>query len=93
MCPPQGLIPLMAMLQANKQKVRLVMDYWELNKYVDAHTANADVCTQKLREWRQKESNVTVLDLRRAYLQVHIDKSLCPFQTVKIKGQSYLDSG
>ena len=46
--PRKGLIPLMAMLQANKQKVHPVMDYWELNKYVDTHTANVDVCAQKL---------------------------------------------
>ena len=89
MWAPKGLIPLMAVLQANKQKVRLVMDYWELNKYVDAHTANADICVQKLREWWQKGSNVALLDLCRAYLQVHIDKSLWPFQTVRIKGQRY----
>ena len=44
------MIPLMAVLQANKQKVCPVMDYQELDKYVDAHTANADVCAQKLRE-------------------------------------------
>ena len=87
--PPKGLIPLMAVLQANKQKIFPVMDYQVLNKHVDAHTANADVCVQKLREWRQKESNVAVLDLRQAYLQVHIDKSLWPFQTAKIKGQRY----
>ena len=65
------------------------MDYRELNKYVDAHTPNADVCAQKLRERRQKGSNVDILDLRQAYLQVHVDKSLGPFQTVKIKGQRY----
>ena len=35
------------------------------------------------------KNNVAVLDLRRAYLQVHVDKSLWPFQTVKIKGQRY----
>ena len=29
--PPRGLIPLMAIVQENKGKVRLVMDYWELN--------------------------------------------------------------
>ena len=81
--PPKGLIPLMAVLQAKKQKVRLVMDYRELNKYIDVHTANADVCVQKLREWRQKGSNVAVLDLCWAYLQVHVDKSLWPFQTVR----------
>ena len=65
---PNGLIPLMAVLQDNNQKVRPVMDYWELNRYVDAHTANADVCVQKLRGWRQKGTNAAVLDLRRAYL-------------------------
>ena len=48
--PPKGLIPLMAVVQ--KQKVRLVLDYRELNGFVDAFTANAEVCTQKLREWR-----------------------------------------
>ena len=86
---PKGLILLMAVLQANKQKVRPVMDYWELNKYVDAHTANVDVYEQKLREWRQKGSKVAVLDLCQANLQVHVDKSLWPFQTFKIKGQRY----
>ena len=48
----KGLILLMAVLQKNKQKVRPVMDYRELNEHVDAYTASADVCAQKLREWR-----------------------------------------
>ena len=87
--PSKGLIPLMAVLQANKQKVGPVMDYRELNKYVDAHTANVDVCVQILREWQQKGSNVSVLDLHWAYLQVHVDKLLWLFQIVKIKGQRY----
>ena len=30
-----------------------------------------------------------MMDLRQAYLQVHVDKSLWPFQRVKIKGQRY----
>jgi len=87
--PPKGLIPLMAVLQENKQKVRPVMDYRELNEHVDAFTASADVCAHKLRDWRQQGSDVSVLDLRRAYLQVHIEKSLWPFQTVEIKGKRY----
>ena len=82
--PPKGLIHLMAIRQENKQKVRPVIDYRELNKYV-----NAVVCSQKLTEWRQQGPNVAVQDLRRAYLQVHVDKSLWPFQTVEIKGQRY----
>lgn len=61
--PPKGLIPLMAVIQQNKEKVRPVLDYRELNEHVDAFTAHADVCAQKLREWRQAGSNVSVLDL------------------------------
>lgn len=45
------------------------MDYSKLNYHVGAFTANADVCTAKLREWRQHCVNVALLDLRRAYLQ------------------------
>ena len=48
--PPKGLVPLMAFEQ--KQKVCPVLDYQELNGFVDAFTANAEVCAQKLREWR-----------------------------------------
>ena len=68
--PSQGLIPLMAIVQEDKGKVRLVIDYRESNNFVDTYTANADVCAQKLQEWRQQGSNVVTLDLRRAYLQV-----------------------
>ena len=49
--PPKGLIPLMAVVQEQKQKVCPVLDYRELNSFVDAFTANAEVCAQKLREW------------------------------------------
>ena len=87
--PPKGLILLMAILQENKQKVRPVMDYRELNEHVNAYTANADVCAQTMREWRQQGPQAAIVDLCRAYLQIHIDKSLWPFQTVKIKGQRY----
>ena len=45
--PPKGLISLMAIMQ--KQKVRPVLDYWELNGFVDAFTANAEACAQKQR--------------------------------------------
>ena len=48
--PRKGLIPLMAVIQQNKQKVKL--DYRELNDHVDPFTACADICTEKLREWR-----------------------------------------
>ena len=85
--PPKALIPLMAVVQQNKSKVRPVLDFRELNGY--AYTAHADVCVQKLREWRKKGSNVSVLDLQRAYLQVRVHKSLWPYQTVIFEGKRY----
>ena len=87
--PPKGLIPLMAVAQHNKAKVRPVMDYRELNAHVDAFTANADVCANKLREWRQLGSNVCLLDLRKAYLQVRVSETMWPFQTVVFAGRRY----
>ena len=79
----------MAVVQQNKSKVHPVLDFRELNGYVDAYTAHADVCVQKLREWRKKGSNVSVLNLQRAYLQVRVHKSLWPYQTVIFEGKRY----
>ena len=87
--PPKGLILLMAVLQQNKIKVHPVMDYWKLNHHVDAFTANADICATKLHEWRQKSANVSLLNLRRAYLQIRVHETLWPYQTVKIDGKRY----
>ena len=65
------------------------MDYRELNQYVDTFTADADVCASKLRRWYQHGSNVCLLDLRRADLQVRFSESLWPFQTVMFAGKRY----
>ena len=48
--PPKGQIPLMAVVQEQKQKVCPVLDFRELDGFVDAFTANAEVCPQNLRE-------------------------------------------
>ena len=79
----------MAVIQQNKQKVRPVLDYRELNDHVDPFMACADICTEKLREWRQAGSNVSVLDLHKAYLQVRMHQSLWSYQTVLFKGRRY----
>lgn len=44
--PVRGTIPLMALKQQNKKKV---LDFRELNSHVDIHTAEADICVEKLR--------------------------------------------
>ena len=65
------------------------MDYRKLNQYVDTFTADADVCASKLRGWHQHGPNVSLLDLRRAYLPVRVSESLWPFQTVMFAGKRY----
>ena len=47
-------------------------------------TAHADICTEKLREWRRAGLNVSMLDLRKAYLQVHVHQSQWSYQTKTI---------
>ena len=87
-----GVIPLMAAKQPNKpRKVRPVMDYRELNGWVKSNPGvNSVVCQEKLRSWRRRSSNACLLDLRKAYLQVHVDQSLQRFQAVKFKGKLYV---
>ena len=90
---PMGLIPLIVVVQHIKGKVRPVMDYRELHEHVDAFTADANVCTAKLRECCQLEVNVALLDLQRAYLQVRVHESLWEYQTVLIKGRDITSRG
>ena len=78
----------MAVMQEQRQKVCPVLDYRELNGFVDAFTANAEVCVQKLREWQRQGVNVSLLDLQNAYPQIHDDKALWLFQTVIFRGST-----
>ena len=87
--PADKLMAVIQQSKPSKQKVRPVFDYRELNDHVDPFTARTEICTEKLREWRQAGSNVSVLDLRKAYLQVHVHQSLWSSQTVLFKGRRY----
>ena len=44
-----------------------MLNYRELNDHVDPFIARADICTEKFREWRRAGSNVSMLDLHKAY--------------------------
>ena len=87
-----GIIPLMAVEQPTKNKVRPVMDYRELNRYVESHTGDDEiaVCGEKLREWRKKGENLAIVDLKSAYLQVRVARELWDFQRVRFKGTEYV---
>jgi len=87
-----GVIPLMAVKQPNKQrKVRPVMDYRELNTHIISHPGlDTAVCQEKLRSWRGRSDQAYLLDLRKAYLQIHVSEQLQRFQVVKYKGKRYV---
>lgn len=86
----KGILSLMAVIQANKDKVRPVLDYRELNMYVESHPGvDVAVCTETLRKWRRLPGRLKLVDLKSAYLQIQVEKSLWPYQRVNFDGVLY----
>ncbi|GFO16630.1 Pol polyprotein [Plakobranchus ocellatus] len=87
----EGIVPLIAVEQVTKNKVRPVLDFRELNKFVECHTGGdvLDVCSDRLREWRQIDGDIEIVDLKSAYLQIHVAKELWKYQLVKFNGVVY----
>jgi ribonuclease HI len=85
-----GVLPLMAVVQETKNKVRPCLDYRELNKHVECHTGSeVAICDETLRKWRRLPGRLKLVDLKSAYLQIHVEESLWPYQQVRYKGKSY----
>ena len=86
-----GVIPLMAVEQHTKNKVRPVLDFREVNKSVSCHTGDdfMDVCNEKLREWRRVNGKGEIVDLKAAYLQIKVSQDLWQYQLVRYKGKVY----
>ena len=89
--PVKGVIPLLAVFQPAKDKVRPVMGYCELNNFVECHTGDdmAAVCGEKVRKWRQLQGELKVVNLKSAYLQIHISKDLWEYKIMRYKGVHY----
>lgn len=51
-------------------------------------SANSDVFAYSCK-WRRHGANVAVLDLNKAYLQLHVDEPLWSFQTVMMRDPQY----
>ena len=86
----EGVLPLMAVVQPTKNKVRPVLDFQALNKYVACHTKDGiDICEEVMGEWRRMERATKILDLKSAYLQIHVDEKLWRYRLVKYKGRVY----
>ena len=84
------MLPLMAAIQP-KNKVRPVLDFRELNEHVKCHTGNdvADVCRKELRAWRRTAGAAAIVDLKSAYLQLHVHEKLWKYQLVNCRGKIY----
>lgn len=89
--PVKGYIPLLAVVQPTKDKVRPVMDYRELNLFVESHTGDDEtaVCADKLRSWRKLHGELKVVDLKDAYLQIRVARDLWQYQIVKFRGKTF----
>ena len=87
----KGVLPLMAVFQATKKKVRPVLDFRELNRFVACHTGSdiIYVCDEKMRKWRWLEGGTAIVDLKSAYLQLHVAKEVWQYQLVSYKGKTY----
>ena len=89
----KNVIPLMSVEQQKGEtfKVRPVLDFRYLNEYVKSCPGAATpLCRDRLREWRKMGGNCALVDLRKAYLQVHIDPDLWCYQAVRWNGNTYL---
>lgn len=87
----EGIIPLMAVVQPTKHKVRPVMDFREINDFVESHPGfDAAVCDETIRRWRRLPEKLKLLDLKSAYLQIRVDENLWPFQQVFYNGKFYV---
>ncbi|XP_067929784.1 uncharacterized protein [Watersipora subatra] len=88
----ERIIPLMAAKQPNKtNKIRPVMDYRELNNYIHSNPGvETAIYQEKLRDCRLGRSKACLLDLKKAYPQIHIKPSLKRFQAVKYRGKTYV---
>ena len=76
--PVKGIIPLLAVFQLTKNKVRPVINYSELNAFVKYHTSDemVAVCGEKIRKWRQLHGELWLVNLKSAYLQIQVSKNL-----------------
>ena len=87
----EGIIPLMATEQPTKNKVRPVLDFRELNGSIECHTGDdvMDICSDRLREWRQVDGDTSIVDLQSAYLQIEVHEDLWKYQLVRYKNKTY----
>ena len=84
---------LLAVCQEHKEStpIRPCLDYRELNSSIVSQPGlDAPACEEKLRKWRQCSNDMNLLDIRKAFLNVHVHPDLQRFQVVIWKGRKYV---
>ena len=76
-----------------KDNVRLVLDFRELNEFMECSGADDDVCKETLRSRRQKSFNCTLSDLRDTYMQIGEVDECSKHQIVKFEGDYHMLRG
>ncbi|XP_065189613.1 uncharacterized protein LOC135820225 [Sycon ciliatum] len=93
---PTAVIPLLAKSQAHKSTtpVRPCLDYRGLNNLIKSNPGmDAPACAEKIRKWGQVGGQYELVDVRKAYLQVHVDPALLRYQVVVWRGKLYVMTG
>ena len=87
----QNIILLMSVKQmkGSQCKVRPVLYFCELNKCILSLSSDVPTCEERLREWWLLGLRGTLIDLKRAYLQVRVARELWVHQAVRWGGQVY----
>ena len=89
----QRYLPMLGVRQEKGEhsKVRPVFDYRGINKTIESHPGGATpLCADRLRQWRQVGSKCAILDLKKAYLQIHMEKPFWVHQAVQWNKKVYL---
>lgn len=88
---PNCVLPIMVVVQPTKKKVRPVLDFRELSKYMSCHTDGgaADVCGETSQVRRCMTGVTTIVNVKSAYLQLHVSEKLWQYQLVRFKGRTY----
>ena len=90
--PVMNVVPMMSVRQVKgeEHKIRPILDLRELNKNVMCLSGGTPTCEERLKEWRCLGNSGSVLDLKRAYLQIHVARELWVDQAVRWRGKMYL---
>lgn len=89
----KNILPLMSVKQQKGDvvKIRPVLDFRYLNDHIVSRPGSATpLCQDRLREWRKLGPDCSVVDLRKAYLQIGIHPALWKFQGVRWNNQVFV---